>query len=59
LQDAFKNEQVLQLVNARRFVMNLAYIIFCIYLILIGILSYKASYAPQSILFKKVRPVDV
>lgn len=47
LQGAFKNEQVLQLVNARRFGMNLAYIVFGIYLILVGLLIYKASYIPK------------
>jgi len=46
-QETYKNEQILQLVNARRFGMNLAYIFFGIYLILIGILSYKASYIPK------------
>ena len=47
LQNAFKNQQVLQLVNARRFAMNLAYIVFGIYLILGGILMYKAPYIPK------------
>ncbi len=46
-QESPKNEQVLQLVNTRRFAMNLAYIIFGIYLILVGILIYKASYIPK------------
>lgn len=41
------NEQVLQLVNARRFAMNLAYIIFGIYLIIVGVLIYKSSYIPK------------
>lgn len=45
--ETFKNEHVLQLVNARRFGMNLAYIVFGIYLILGGILIYKASYIPK------------
>lgn len=46
-QESPNNEQVLQLVNARRFAMNLAYIIFGIYLILISILIYRASYIPK------------
>ena len=46
-QEAFKSEQVLQLVKARRFGMYLAYIFFGIYLVLIGILIYKASYIPK------------
>lgn len=41
------NEQVLQLVNARRFAMDLAYIIFGIYLIIVGILIYMAGYIPK------------
>ena len=45
--ETFKNEHILQLVNARRSAMNLAYIIFGIYLILGGILIYKASYIPK------------
>jgi len=44
---SYKNEQVLQLINARRFAMNLAYIIFGSYLILLGVLIYKASYIPK------------
>ncbi len=47
LQDDNRHERVLELVNARRFAMNLAYIIFGIYLILIGGLIYKASYIPK------------
>jgi hypothetical protein len=46
-QEAFRNQQVLQLVNARRLAMDLAFIIFGIYLILGGILMYKASYIPK------------
>lgn len=47
LQNDFKNQQVLQLVNARRFAMNFAFIVFGIYLILGGILMYKAPYIPK------------
>lgn len=47
IEEAYKQEQVLQLVNARRFGMHLAFIIFGIYLILGGILIYKASYIPK------------
>ncbi len=47
IEEAYKQQQVLQLVNARRFGMHLAYIIFGIYLILGGILIYKASYIPK------------
>lgn len=50
-QAEFKSEQVLQLVNARRFGMDLAYIIFGIYLIFGGILIYKASYIPKIMAF--------
>jgi hypothetical protein len=46
-ENASDSEQVLQLLNARRFAMNLAYIIFGIYLLLIGILIYRASYIPK------------
>lgn len=46
-QAALKSEQVLQLVNARRFGMDLAYIIFGIYLVLGGILISRASYIPK------------
>ncbi|HYD22029.1 MAG TPA: DUF4386 domain-containing protein [Flavipsychrobacter sp.] len=44
LQGAFENEQVLLMVNARRFAMNLAFIVFGSYLVLGGVLIYKASY---------------
>ena len=47
IEEAYKQQQVLQLVNARRFGMHLAYIIFGIYLILGGILIYKSSYIPK------------
>ena len=47
LQGSDKSEDILHLVNARRFGMNLAYIIFGIYLVLVGILIYKASYIPK------------
>lgn len=43
------NEQVGQLVNARRFAMHLAYLVFGSYLILGGVLIYKASYIPKVI----------
>jgi len=46
-QGSDRSEQILQLVNARRFTMNFAYIIFGIYLIIVGILIYKASYIPK------------
>lgn len=42
-----REEHILQLVNSRRFAMNLAYIVFGIYLILIGTLIYYASYIPK------------
>lgn len=42
-----KSEQVLQLVQARRYGMHLAYIFFGNYLILIGALIYNASYMPK------------
>ena len=47
LQGVFKNEQVLLLLNARRIAMNLAFIVFGIYLIFGGILIYKAYYIPK------------
>lgn len=46
-QTAFKNEQVLLLLNARRYSMNLAFILFGIYLMFGGILIYMASYIPK------------
>lgn len=49
LQNALKEEQILQLVNFRRFGMNLAYMVFSIYLIFGGILICKASYIPKII----------
>lgn len=42
-----KSEQVLQLVQARKYGMHLAYIFFGVYLILIGALIYNASYIPK------------
>ncbi|MEP6597746.1 MAG: DUF4386 domain-containing protein [Ginsengibacter sp.] len=47
IEEAYKHQQVLQLINAHRSAMNLAYIIFGIYLIFGGILIYKASYIPN------------
>jgi hypothetical protein len=47
IDEAYKQQQVLQLVNARRFGMHLAYIIFGFYLILGGILIWKSSYIPK------------
>lgn len=47
IEEAYKQQQVLQLVNARRFGMHLAYVVFGFYLILIGVLIYKASYIPK------------
>lgn len=41
------SEQVGQWVNARRWAMYLAYIIFGIYLVMIGTLMYKAPYIPK------------
>lgn len=49
LKDSFSESQVLQLVNARRFGMNLAYVVFGAYLVLGGILICKASYIPTYI----------
>jgi hypothetical protein len=46
-QPALQNEQVWQLVNARRFAMHLAYIIFGIYLVYGGILICRATYIPK------------
>jgi hypothetical protein len=47
VEDVYKQQQVLHLVNARRFGMHLAYIVFGFYLILAGILIWKASYIPK------------
>src|SRR5258706_9744669 len=47
IEEVYKQQQVLQLVNARRFGMHLAYIVFGFYLILGGVLIYKASYIPK------------
>jgi hypothetical protein len=47
VEEAYKQQQVLQLVNARRFGMHLAYIVFGFYLILNGLLMCKASYIPK------------
>jgi hypothetical protein len=47
IEEAYKQQQVLQLVNARRSGMHLAYVIFGFYLILSGILICKASYIPK------------
>ena len=46
-QTTFQNEQVVLLINARRFSMNLAFIVFGIYLVFGGILIYMASYIPK------------
>jgi hypothetical protein len=46
IEELYKQQQVLQLVRARQFGMNLAYIVFGCYLILGGILIYKAPYIP-------------
>ncbi|MGY2134296.1 DUF4386 family protein [Hymenobacter sp. HD11105] len=46
LSGAVQHDQLLQLVNARRFGMHIAYIIFELYLLLKGVLIYKASYIP-------------
>lgn len=47
IEEVYKHNQVLQLVNARRSGMNLAYTLFGIYLVLGGILIYRASYIPK------------
>jgi len=47
LDEVYKQQQVLQLVNARRFGMHLAYVIFGIYLILGGTLICKSTYIPK------------
>ncbi len=47
IEEAYRQQQVLQLVNARRFGMELAYLVFGSYLILSGVLIYKASYIPK------------
>jgi len=47
IEEVYKQQQVWQLVNARRSGMHLAYVIFGIYLILGGILIYKSSYIPK------------
>jgi hypothetical protein len=47
IEEAYKQQQVLQFVNARRLSMHLAYIVFGFYLILAGILIWKASYIPK------------
>lgn len=47
IEEVYKQQQVWQLVNARRFGMHLAYIVFGFYLIIGGVLIYKASYIPK------------
>ena len=47
IEEVYRQQQVLLLVNARQFAMNLAFIVFGIYMILGGILMYKASYIPK------------
>ncbi|HMJ70136.1 MAG TPA: DUF4386 domain-containing protein [Cyclobacteriaceae bacterium] len=47
IDETYRQQQVLQLVNARRFAMELAYIVFGVYLILGGVLIWKASYIPK------------
>jgi hypothetical protein len=47
--EADKHQQVLQLVNARRLGMHLAYVVFGSYLIFIGALMYKAFYIPKAL----------
>ncbi|MEO6454619.1 MAG: DUF4386 domain-containing protein [Ginsengibacter sp.] len=47
IEEAYKHKQVLQLVNGHRSAMNLAYIIFGIYLVFGGLLICKASYIPK------------
>ncbi|QNP54251.1 DUF4386 domain-containing protein (plasmid) [Hymenobacter qilianensis] len=44
--EGVNNDHVLQVVNARRYEMHIAYIIFGLYLLLKGALLYKASYIP-------------
>lgn len=47
VEEAFRQQQVLQLVNARRFGMELAYLVFGSYLVFTGMLMCKASYIPK------------
>lgn len=47
LDEAVRQQQVLQLVNARRFGMFLAYVVFSLYLIYGGLLMLKATYIPK------------
>jgi hypothetical protein len=47
IDEDYKRQQVLQLVNARKFGMNLAYVVFGVYLMLGGVLIFKASYIPK------------
>jgi hypothetical protein len=47
IENVFKQQQVLQLVNARRFGMELAYVVFGFYLIIGGILIFKSTYIPK------------
>src|SRR5690606_32603006 len=47
IEEVYKHQQVLQLVNARRSGMHLAYVVFGFYLALGGVLIYKASYIPK------------
>ncbi len=47
LEEGYRQQQVLQLVNARRFGMELAYLVFGSYLVFGGALMCKASYIPK------------
>lgn len=49
IDESYRQQQVLQLVNQRRFAMNIAYLFFGVFLILEGILICKASYIPKVI----------
>jgi hypothetical protein len=47
LEEAYRQQQIFQLVNSREFVMRLAYIVFGLYLIIGGLLICKSSYIPR------------
>jgi len=49
IDETYRQQQVLQLVNQRRFAMNLAYVFFGVFLTLEGVLICKASYIPKVI----------
>lgn len=47
IDEAYKQQQIFELVNARRFGMALAYLVFGFYLILSGIIILKSTYIPK------------